>query len=184
VSHLNRRTGSFLDIYGYFFGNYNDIHTSSPSLGGMMLSTCLKGIIPSTHFNPTYEFYMKPILACLLIIALSCQDSRTRPNAATIEIIPLRDSCYHLMLKGQEIAANRKLNILENTLTDTILLGFTIVAPNYTGEVIYLQKDTVTSNSFYQSSGDDENLPKTKSLCIHLYQKKAANGKIRVQYFY
>lgn len=79
---------------------------------------------------------------------------------------------------------SRKVIILENTLTDTILLGFTIVSPKYTGEVIYLQQDTVTSRSLYYVNGDSEVLPKTNKLCLHLYQNKLANGKIRVQYFY
>jgi hypothetical protein len=120
----------------------------------------------------------------LIFFSIGCRESRRDAHTGIIEIEPKQDSCYTLKENGQIMQVSRRFIILENTLTDTILLGFTIVSPKYTGEVIYLQQDTVTSRSLSYLNGDSEVLPKTNKLCLHLYQNKLANGKIRVQYFY
>ncbi len=119
-----------------------------------------------------------------LFILISCNTFSQEEKYGFIEIAELSDSCYVVKSNGNKVKAKREVYISENTATDTFLLGFSVVPPGFTGYLVYLQEDTLTTRSFYINEESKNDLPKTEMFCTHLYQNRNIKGKVRLKYFY
>ncbi len=110
----------------------------------------------------------------LLFLMVSCKSKSKTDKIFQIEVI--KDSCYYLM-----DSAKRKVEIIENTLEDTILFGFAILPPGYIGQFEYLRSDESNDAMIYAET-PKKNWPKTKMFCVNLYQKKPNKGKVVIKY--
>ena len=72
------------------------------------------------------------------------------------------------------------MEIIENTLDDSALLGFGIIAPDYLGSFNYLQKDSV----LIYPEMPESYWPKTNTICVHQYKEKPVQGKVVIKYYY
>ena len=87
------------------------------------------------------------------------------------------------MSNSQSLEVNRGIEIIKNTLTDTVLLGLAVVPAGYIGEFRYLRvSDSVVAP--FDPNLDISILPKTKTICINLYQRRAAQGELIIKYYY
>ena len=120
---------------------------------------------------------MKLILALLVCFTIFSCGSNSQPPGALV-VFGLKDSCYNLQdsVMHKPIAASRELEIIQNTLEDTVVLGFAIVAPGYTGKFRYL--------GGYDPDISDEQLPKLSKICVGLYQRRPSKGKLIIKYLY
>ena len=118
---------------------------------------------------------MKQILTVLFaIVIFSCnQDSRTQ-NILKIE--GNNDTCYTLT-----DSVKRQVDIIENTLEDTILLGFGVVPPKYIGKFNYLGVDGKTDALIYPQT-PTELMPKIATICVNLYEKRRAKGFVVLKF--
>ncbi len=118
-------------------------------------------------------------------VYLICSCNSKSQNTSTLKIFPENDSCYYLRndKTNEIIEAFRKIRIVENTLTDTISLGFVILPPRYVGEFFYLRVDERVDAAI-DPELDDKYWPKTRMFCINLYEHKPVKGKLVIQYSY
>jgi hypothetical protein len=92
-----------------------------------------------------------------------------------------KDTCFTLLdVNGKSIDATRKMEIIENTLDDSALLGFSVISPDYLGSFNYLQKDS----SLIYPEMPERYWPKTNTICVHQYNKKPVQGKLVIKYYY
>jgi len=121
------------------------------------------------------------LLTCIVI--LSCNSNSQK--SGIIVVSALKDSCYNLQdtITKKPIEAFRELEIIQNTLDDTIGLGFAILQPGYSGKFRYLRGNE-NQNGAYDPEISDEYLPKTKTICVDLYQRRPAKGKLVIKYSY
>ncbi len=75
----------------------------------------------------------------------------------------------------------RQMRIIENTLTDTISVGFSIVVPGEIRNFIYRRTG---ENSGSHPEQPLETLPKTYEICVNKYKGRSVNGGIKIQYWY
>ena len=116
---------------------------------------------------------MKAIISVLVLICImSCQ---TKGQTTTIRLEAQHDSCY--ILKD---SASRIVEILENTLSDTVIFGASVVYPKYTGIYKYLRLDKRV-DFLFDPQTPEKYLPKTKLLCLSLYQNRRANGYLLIR---
>ena len=129
---------------------------------------------------------MKLIIVFIpLLIFLPCKSNSPEPQkgTATIKISGIKDSCYYLGNSGKPIEAFRKVEILENTMTDTIVLGYAVVYPGYVGEFPYLRMDGRVDAAIDPET-PEKFWPKTKMFCVNLYQRKVVQGELTIKYSY
>jgi hypothetical protein len=117
---------------------------------------------------------MKCFLFALTILCISCVSGSVSEHTVTIEA--KTDSCYLL-----QDSVSRKIEIIENTLDDTTILGLGVLPPGYTGEFIYVQFGTATDAAMYPGT-PEELMPETNMFCINLYQKRPAAGYVVIRY--
>ena len=127
---------------------------------------------------------MKLILILIAGLILSCNSSRSQ-RAGTITIKVFNDTCYYLLGSSDaaQLEINRKLEILENTLSDTILLGTSVLPVGYKGTLEY-RRVSDTINSPYAPDIDVSLLPKAKTICVNLYQRRPVQGILKIKYYY
>jgi len=108
-------------------------------------------------------------------------------KASTTKILTINtsvDSCYVLLdSTGRPVSAYRKMKILENSLSDSILIGFAVIPPGRLGEMGYYRVDTSVDKCFDPKYGT-EDLPKTPMICLNLYLKRNFKGEIKIEYEY
>ena len=121
----------------------------------------------------------------LFIISSVYLFSCTKKNNSRILTINIsKDSCYVLLdSAGKPITAFRGMKILENSLSDTIGIGFGIISPGYIGKIGYYRVDTSVDKCFDPKYGT-EKLPKTPMICVDLYLKRNFKGEIKLEYEY
>ena len=71
---------------------------------------------------------------------------------------------------------------MENTLQDTLILGYSVVYPGYTGKFDYLRANLNEVIDKREVPYND--WPKTNTLCINLYQKRPVHGYLKIKYYY
>ena len=76
-------------------------------------------------------------------------------------------------------AIHRKLEIVENTFLDTVVLGYAVLYPGYTGEFDYLRED---SGVIYTKGVPEDEWPTARSFCLNLYQGRTTQGRITIKY--
>ncbi len=109
---------------------------------------------------------------CFITSTASCQNYKIlKLNAAS-------DSCFTL---PQE--AYREIEIVENTLTDTIGLGYSILAPEKLGTFIYRRAHKGNDGLLYLEMSQSK-WPKTPKFCFDEYKKRKAKGYIIIKYRY
>jgi len=117
---------------------------------------------------------------CIFLIFLwSCNSKAKKTVLLTIE--PGKDSCYliHDLSNKSVNEISRKMKILENSLTDTVVFCSTALAPGYIGTALNPKPD----NSI-ESVLDIEELefwPKSKEICIFSYRSKPVKGRIVIE---
>jgi len=112
---------------------------------------------------------MKKIPIFLLVaLILSCKSNPKTSNVFKIE--GSKDSCYKFT-----DSVKRQVEIIENTLQDTVLLGFTVVPPKYVGNFNYLGIDGRNDAVIYPET-PEQLMPKTTMICINLYKQRKVKG--------
>ncbi|MBS1512551.1 MAG: hypothetical protein JST86_17025 [Bacteroidetes bacterium] len=129
---------------------------------------------------------MNQYFLAFLLIFVSC-----KPKPSEYGIIKLSvasDSCSFLkdsgMQKTQFRNAYRQIEIIENTCTDTIGLGYGILFPGYTGKFTYLRVDDKNGSGIINYNDDPETWSRTNSFCVDFYQKRKSKGYIVIRYRY
>lgn len=95
-------------------------------------------LIPALTATPSpLAAIMRTFPFILGILYLLCSNCKTKANENwTIEILSSKDNCYKLVDSSNKvIAASRVLKIIENTFKDTIVLGYSVLYPGYTGDL-------------------------------------------------
>jgi hypothetical protein len=95
-----------------------------------------------------------------------------------LTITSSRDSCYAL-----KHSAYRVMEIIENTLTDTVVLGGGIVFPGYTGEFKYIMVGTKREAAWDPNSGLFR-WAKTEHICFYQLRNRVTKGKLVIKYSY
>ncbi len=94
-----------------------------------------------------------------------------------------KDTCIFLKDEtGKPISIDRKLIISENTVSDTIAIGFSVVYPKTPDKMIYIKLDDRTDMAIYDEAYPD--LPKTDRIWIHLYENRFCTGTLKIKYSY
>ena len=83
------------------------------------------------------------------------------------------DTCFQL-----PIEANRTIEIVENTVTDTVDLGYVVYFPGQTGKFTYRRY----GKGFIDVDLPDDMLPSTNEICIGRYQNREVTGYIKIKY--
>lgn len=125
---------------------------------------------------------MKLIIVISIIAAISIYGCKTRKNetlTATINITN-PDTCFDLSA-GDSVLFRRDIEILENTLSDTIGLGFGVVAPNRLGKMIYMQNG-VNDVVYYEPALGTHNLSPINSVCFQPYRNKKAESYLKIKF--
>lgn len=126
---------------------------------------------------------MKIVLIFLSLIFFSSCNAKSQHTQSFIKEIVLGsdfiDTC--LVFKsasGDTMLFNRKVEVLENTFTDTVNIGFHLLYPKQTGQIFISQYDTATDRSMYASPEYIDYINKhqkperlTKLLCIYNLSK-------------
>lgn len=122
--------------------------------------------------NKSY-FYL-----CISFLILSaCK--KTDVLEINAEDLKGKEICLYFYSNGKRILnVNRELKILENTLTDTLAIGFGIVAPGQIGKIVDLRSE---DGLLYDEVLD---LPKTDRLYVNKYKNKAVRGKLKILFSY
>lgn len=117
-------------------------------------------------------------LILIVLVFFSCtKKSYLDIDASKIE---QKDKCFNINdEKGVSISVNRKIKIIENTLTDTISMGYAIVYPGETGDF---------TNYRFKENGmldpEASSLPLMKEICVHKYMNKVVKGKLKLEFSY
>ncbi len=111
------------------------------------------------------------ILVCFVFYACS-----TQTITYTIVLNANKDSCYSL-----SNMANRKIEIIKNSFSDTTALGYAILPPRFTGACNYYGINKYVKGG-YDPDIDFKLLPPASSFCIQLYKRRAVDGEIIIRY--
>jgi hypothetical protein len=118
------------------------------------------------------------------MVTLLCCKTKSQ-STGLLQLDVEMDSCY--LLKSfdgvKDLRISRDIEIVENTISDTCILGASIITPKQIGKIKYLQIDRRT-DAVLDPDSDLSNQPKTSMLCIHSYLKKKVTGKLLIKYSY
>ena len=118
----------------------------------------------------------------LSLCFFSCNNKLQTTKILAISIA--KDSCYILLDSvGKPVSALRSMKIIENTLSDSIQIGFAVIPRGYIGEIPYLRFDT-SRDKCIDPEIDKKYWPKTGMICINLYLHRPFKGEIKIQYNY
>lgn len=116
------------------------------------------------------------IIISIILLSISCDESKTE----YIEVVKIDSliskKCFFFESKNSDtLKFVRNIEILENTIDDTLLLGNAILAPRYLGEFEYIQfedKDDIILDLQYTN-------PPSDRICIHPYNDKTPEGVLK-----
>jgi hypothetical protein len=95
------------------------------------------------------------------------------------------DSCYYLKSEaGDSIFPYRRMKIIENSLSDSVNVGFSMVGPNDKGEVLNLRIDESVDNAQYPEGIDLPGASRAKLVCINIPANKKVTGKLVLELKY
>lgn len=139
----------------------------------MELSKLLILNLPTSNMR---KLSLSTISILIFLTSLNCQRSDT------ITISEIKDSCYVLMSSNKKdtLQASRQLEILENTFTDTTILGYAVLLPGYTGKFNYLRY----GDNIVYSKDHEIHWPPTDRFCINLYKGRSLKGKLVIRFSY
>lgn len=81
---------------------------------------------------------------------------------------------------GKSVMAFREMEVVENTLSDTVVIGWGVLAPGDKGRHNYLRP-----GEYAENQEDVYNLPKTPEICIgHFLKRVPSSGKVIIRYQY
>lgn len=123
---------------------------------------------------------MKKVLFIITIVFLF--NSCSKNKGEFTEVIKVDNAtfkkCYFFKNKNSDtLKFVRNIQILENTLNDTILLGNAILYPKYLGEFEYTQledKDDIILDLRYRNPPGDR-------ICINSYKEKKSEGVLKIR---
>ena len=126
-------------------------------------------------------------LLCAISMFLSCRDSDREGVQKTfnIDIGNMNgkniEVCVPISKENYDSAFQRKIKIIENSISDTIILGFGVVPPNYIGTFYYSKHKDEEGKSvaLYEA----EQNPPIKEICYSKY-KNNADGKLVIEFVY
>ena len=128
-------------------------------------------------------------LAFMAIMSLtSCRSQNKGSKSFEVKIsYNFKDTC--LVFKNDSnnlLSFYRDVEIVENTVTDTLRIGFSIVTPKQTGSIIIYQSDTASDKSLYTDPAYIDHLFKTdhpnartKYLCIKSSRNHGSPPSVR-----
>jgi hypothetical protein len=128
---------------------------------------------------------MKIFLALPLFVLLSCTFSaNSKKGVFEATFDGSVDSCYVVSQQGstEKVFVSRQFNILKNTLSDTLVFGFSAILPGYTGTVVYSKSGNTAL--YFESQSDIDQLPKIDSICFSTYKNKSVSGTLALEYSY
>ena len=127
---------------------------------------------------------MKTVYTIILMFLFFSCDKKNNEFIKVIKVdTSLNKNCSLFKnINSDTLKFLRKIEIIENTLNDTIILGIGILPPNYLGEFEYTQfedKDDVTLDLRYIN-------PPANRICIQSYNQKKSIGilklRLKIQY--
>jgi len=111
---------------------------------------------------------------------LSLLQITSKTDVKEIEIIintEVKNKTYVKELNNDSILYSRTVEIVKNEISDTILFGYSILEPGYTGEIYYNKLEDRTdaiADYRYSNSG-------TERIDIHTYNNKISTGKLTLR---
>jgi hypothetical protein len=133
------------------------------------------------------ERYRILVIIFMVVLSPAACYNNNKQNLPLTEVFEISfagvDTCISLKKWDSIINATRRLDIVSNSLTDTVVFGTSILPPRYVGEFWYLQIDNRRDISEYP--GNDINvMSRTKMLCIHPTPYTRARGRLKVRVYY
>ncbi len=130
----------------------------------------------------------------LIIVLSSCEDGGNRNGSKVKDKKNLRSELFEIEFHGVDtctvlrsddtlISAFREIEIIKNSMSDTVVFGTSLLLPQYTGEFLYLQIDNRRDITEYPETGIMF-MSRTSMLCIHPTPFTKANGRIQVKVYY
>ena len=122
------------------------------------------------------------LISCLMLAALFAGCTKSEKtitiNASDFK---LESNCIQFFNgNGKSVIAFRELEILENTLSDTVVIGWGVLPQGYKGRHNYLLPGEYT-----EDQEDVNNLPKIPEICISRFHKRAPSyGKVIIRFRY
>ena len=106
----------------------------------------------------------------LFLLITSCNNYIIKKK---IEVNSDADCFNFINAEGDTLYINRKnIEVIENTINDTILIGYTILPPGKLGKIKYSKtEDNLSLNLKYKN-------PPTKEICYSYYRNKPAKGAL------
>jgi hypothetical protein len=119
------------------------------------------------------------IVILLVFIGLTIGCKRPSLESRILEINKF-DTCYTFKDSNNKLmSVSRRIQITRNTINDTISIGYSILPPRYTGELIYTREGVLL---LYDGT-EVENMPKTDSICFENYKGRKPTGSISIQFY-
>jgi hypothetical protein len=95
-----------------------------------------------------------------------------------------RDTCFFKRNSDTALLFFRKVEILENSITDTFRFGLAVVPGGYTGRMDYLQVEDRTDAMVYQDENARNMMPKADRLCFQRHHPdKMVSGRIKIKVY-
>ena len=129
---------------------------------------------------------MKPAILLFLIASsiFSCSEYGT--ITITAKDLKAVDNCFPIKVANKKVSVSREVEVVENTLTDTVGLGFAILAPKYTGKFEYARMGNGLVDTDFGTAVTD--YPNISEICIDLQmgkmERKPKEGKHVIRFKY
>lgn len=141
----------------------------------------------SFDYFKTYQSVVMKVLNLKFILfivpLIGFSFSCAQKNKGIIKIELNGDSVkVYAIDEPKNIKVFRELTILENTLTDTILLGYSVVPVNYIGKILYTKEGETAL--YIDEHADVKSLPKIDSIFVYRFNNRVVKGKLLIEYTY
>lgn len=122
-----------------------------------------------------------------LFVFCSCGNSSHRKFSKTFFVntdeigIGETEICADITKNGKsQYNFDREINIIENRLTDTIVVGLSVVPPNYVGKLFYgrFEEEDGEIVALYQKSKN----PPIKKICFSKYLNTTSKGVLLMEF--
>lgn len=120
---------------------------------------------------------MRSKINLLFVLCLvSCINNNVLVKTINIDV-PLNENCYFFIENTLDtLKFERKIRIIKNTLTDTIIFGNGVLRPKYLGHIGY---------SKFKNEDDildlDYSNPPADRICIRSYKGKKSHGVLELE---
>lgn len=122
---------------------------------------------------------MKLISAILIIVVIVIFGCKHKNETLTVTInISNPDTCFELSA-DDSVLFRRDIEVLENTLSDTIGLGG-VLYPGQTGKRPYLKKGD--EYLYVVTPEEVEDLSPIRTICFNAYLKRPVHGRLRLRF--